>query len=200
MGKTFAYWEKNYNDTHGPLEYLQEDIRLAATSFRRNTTLTEAEVIALGAERMDDMSGEPDAEFKIYAWMDGTDIFWWSNAETTRLRDNSNRIFFNMYKIRSIDVSGIDVSEMTDMNQMFSYCMELETITGLEGWDVSGVRTMSGMFFNCNALTSLDALLFWDTSNVARMSCMFFRCSKLARRGTLSSHIRNMYLREHCSD
>ena len=48
----------------------------------------------------------------------------------------------------------------------------------LSGLDVSSVTNMYGMFHGCSSLASLD-LSGWDTSNVTDMSWMFYGCSSL---------------------
>lgn len=70
-----------------------------------------------------------------------------------------------------------DTSNVTNMNNMFSYCTELTSLD-LSNWNVSNVRDMSGMFAYCSDLTSLD-LSNWDTSNVTSMNYMFKDCESL---------------------
>ena len=52
----------------GPLHYV--DKNSATGEFKRNTTLTENEVISLGATRLDIDYNKPDAKYKIYGWID----------------------------------------------------------------------------------------------------------------------------------
>lgn len=70
-----------------------------------------------------------------------------------------------------------DVSNMTDMYQLFYNCTELTSID-LSTWNVSNVTDMSNMFYNCIGLTSID-LSTWDVSNVTNMYSMFSSCVKL---------------------
>ena len=63
------------------------------------------------------------------------------------------------------------------MSGMFNYCRGLTSLD-LSGWNTSNVTDMASMFNGCSGLTSLD-LSKWDTSNVTSMYSMFHGCSKL---------------------
>ena len=80
-------------------------------------------------------------------------------------------------KLTSLDVSGFDTSNVTNMSSMFYYCSKLTSLD-VSGFDTSKVTNMSYMFGICNNLTSLDVSGF-DTLNVTNMSGMFYKCSKL---------------------
>ena len=54
------------------------------------------------------------------------------------------------------------------------------TSLDLSGWDTSNVTDMGGMFEKCSNLTSLD-LSGWDTSNVTDMTDMFTDCTSLKK-------------------
>jgi surface protein len=60
---------------------------------------------------------------------------------------------------------------------MFNNYNSLTSID-LSGWDTNNVTNMSYMFNNCNSLTSID-LSSWNTNNVTNMSYMFHSCSNL---------------------
>jgi len=78
-------------------------------------------------------------------------------------------------KLESIDVSGWDVSNVTNMQNLFRDNYSLKEIKGIENFNTSNVTSMSYMFYNCSGLTSLD-LSGWDVSNVQYMFC---NCSGL---------------------
>lgn len=88
----------------------------------------------------------------------------------------------NTSHTNNIDVSGLEVSEVTNMTQTFSHALavvidDLKTIN-VSSWKTKNVETMNGMFSGRNALTSLDLSSF-DTSNVTNMSDMFHDCDRL---------------------
>ena len=192
----YAYFRDNYSG-YGPLYYLTNSSNYQTRitgEFKRNTTLTEEEVVALGAKRLDKYYNSPDAENKIYGWIDSSgNCYWWSNAEVAFLTDNSNRLFYNLIGVKSIDLTGIDTSNVTDMGDMFYECIELENVN-LSSLDTSNVTDMSFMFYDCRALRTLDLSSF-DTTNVKNMSYMFFNCDNLTSlniRGINTSNVTNM--------
>lgn len=66
-----------------------------------------------------------------------------------------------------------DFTNVTNMENMFTYCSKLTTIPELY---TSNVTNMGNMFSNCYSLTSIPML---DTSNVTNMRSMFANCSSL---------------------
>ena len=90
---------------------------------------------------------------------------------------NANSMFMGCGNLTSLDLSGLDTSNVTDMYRMFYNCSGLTSLD-LSGLDTSKVTTMSEMFKYCYALTSLD-LTPLNTSNVTNMSYMFQSCSDL---------------------
>lgn len=79
--------------------------------------------------------------------------------------------------LTSIDLSGFDMSNVTDMNGAFGGCESLTSLD-LDGLDTSSVTDMFGMFSGSTDLTSLD-LSGLDTSNVTDMGQMFYACYAL---------------------
>jgi len=71
----------------------------------------------------------------------------------------------------------IDVSEITNMNNMFGGIVSFKTLD-LSKWDTSNVTDMSYMFHQAYYLASVDMSNI-DTSNVTNMSNMFRECSVL---------------------
>jgi surface protein len=86
-------------------------------------------------------------------------------------------LFYYCTSLQSIDLSSLDVSNVTDMSYMFYFCTSLQSID-LSSWGVSNVANMSNMFERCVSLQSID-LSSWDVSNVTKMSNMFYYCTSL---------------------
>ena len=86
-------------------------------------------------------------------------------------------LFHGLYSLESIDFTGFDTSNVTDMDYMFSGC---EALTSLDvsNFDTSNVMDMSCMFEYCLSLTNLDVSGF-DTGNVEYMGSMFYECESL---------------------
>ena len=62
------------------------------------------------------------------------------------------------------------------MHGMFSGCRCLKTLN-ISGWDISSVINMSYMFEGCYCLKTLN-ISGWDTSSVINMGSMFYNCKK----------------------
>ena len=81
-------------------------------------------------------------------------------------------------KVKQIIFSDFfNTSQVTNMNEMFYGCTDLEGID-LSSFDTSKVETMTRMFHSCRALTKLDLTNF-DTSNVIETLQMFDYCDNL---------------------
>ncbi|CCI84450.1 hypothetical protein FC52_GL000756 [Lactobacillus pasteurii DSM 23907 = CRBIP 24.76] len=113
-----------------------------------------------------------------------------------------NNLFSNMPNIESIDLTGWDTGNITDMSYMFFNDPKLTTIKGLEDFNTSNVTNMAFMFAafnnpttddydpkgheNLGHLTKLN-LSNWTTSNVTDMSYMFSGQTNLTSLGKLSN-------------
>ena len=80
---------------------------------------------------------------------------------------------------RTINISDWDVSNVTSMEGMFYGCRDFNC--DLSNWDVSSVKTMSTMFFNCENFNA--DLSKWDVSKVEDMSNMFVYCINFKGKG-----------------
>ena len=88
-----------------------------------------------------------------------------------------NGMFSNCPSLISLDLSGFDISQVTDMDSIFNGCSSLTNLD-LSGFDTSQVTKMNYMFQNCSSLVSLDLSSF-DTSQVTSMTDIFYGCSAL---------------------
>ena len=99
--------------------------------------------------------------------------------------------------LTTIDLSGLDTSNYTDMNYMFQNCSSLTSLD-LSSFNTSKVIDMSDMFSNCSSLTSLDLSRF-DTSKVGTSGYgtsfkgMFHNCSSLESLDISSFDLSNTY-------
>ena len=79
--------------------------------------------------------------------------------------------------LASLDVSGWDVSGVTDMGSMFYNCSSLASLD-VSGWHVSSVKNMGYMFAYCSSLASLD-VSSWSSAKVNDVERMFYDCTSL---------------------
>ena len=95
--------------------------------------------------------------------------------------------FCDCRSLETIDLSGLDTSEVTGMGAMFAACASLVSVDGLAGLDTSSVTYMDSMFRGCTSLASVDGLSGWDTSSVTNMNAMFHGCAPLTSADSLAS-------------
>ena len=86
-------------------------------------------------------------------------------------------MFYNCSSLKSLDISNLNTSNVTDMSGMFLLCSSLKSLD-LSNFKTSSFTDMSGMFLLCSSLKSLDLSNF-KTSSVTDMSGMFLLCSLL---------------------
>ena len=86
--------------------------------------------------------------------------------------------FYQCSNLTSIDLTNVNTSKVTDMEMMFYSCGKLESVD-LSGFDTSNVTLFERMFYGCNNLTSLDISNF-DTSKLIGLSDMFGGCNRLS--------------------
>ena len=70
-----------------------------------------------------------------------------------------------------MDLSNLDISNATDICNIFFGCQNLKEIKGINYFNTINVNTMYGMFADCKKLEYLDLTNF-NTSNVTDMSYM----------------------------
>ena len=104
------------------------------------------------------------------------------------------------FKYKYIDISGWDVSNVTDMRYMFYECDELKSVGDISGWDVSNVTDMHGMFCECKSFN--QDLSSWNVSNVTDMEFMFAFCEKFNQdisKWNVSNVIYHLAMFDYCS-
>ena len=95
--------------------------------------------------------------------------------DTSKITDMSGLFTYNIFNDLVFDVSGWNVSNVTNMKSMFSGCIKFNC--DLNNWNVSTVETMSNMFYNCEKFEG-KGLENWNVSNVITMNNMFEKCVK----------------------
>ena len=106
---------------------------------------------------------------------------------------NMRNMFADDSNLTSLDASNWDTSKVTDIGGMFNNCNNL-TFLNVSNWDTSKVTDMGYTFNGCNNLTSLDTSE-WDTSKVTNMCGIFTGCSNLTSLDVLNwdtSKVTNM--------
>lgn len=90
---------------------------------------------------------------------------------------NANQMFANCIKMTGLDVSNWNTSSLTDMISIFDSCTSLKELD-LNNWNVSKTKDFKRLFYGCRNLTTLK-ICDWDVSNVQSFVATFNYCSKL---------------------
>ncbi len=82
---------------------------------------------------------------------------------------------FDGCSLSSIDINGMDISNVTTMNSCFASMSNL-THLDISNWNTSNVTNMRSLFVNC---TNLQCITNLDTTGATDKSDMFTNCSAL---------------------
>ena len=114
------------------------------------------------------------------SWFNGfsqlTEIKGIKNLNTSEVRYMSY-MFAGCSKLKSVDLTYMNLQNVEDMDNMFYYCLVLKTVY-LKGLNTSNVKNMKSMFELCISLGYLDLSSF-DTQKVKNFERMFYGCSSL---------------------
>ena len=114
------------------------------------------------------------------SWFKGfyqlTEIKGIKNLNTSEVRYMSY-MFAECSKLKSVDLTYMNLQKVEDMSYMFNYCLVLKTIY-LKGLNTSNVKKMNSMFELCKSLEHLDLSSF-DTQKVKNFQRMFYECNSL---------------------
>ncbi len=107
--------------------------------------------------------------------------------------------------IQSLDVSGLDISKVTNMSHMFYLCSNSNLTTlDVSGFNTSKVTDMSSMFacYTVQSYVTAFNLSGWDFSKVTTMNRMFDRCGSAVITFPTRTELKNLtdilYLFSHC--
>ena len=84
---------------------------------------------------------------------------------------NMDRMFYDCYTLKNLDLSNFNTANVTSIADMFFYCVSLESLD-LSKFDTKKMTDMTGLFKSCKRLKTLD-LSGFNTANVTTMKDMF---------------------------
>ena len=105
--------------------------------------------------------------------IDSEDHYEYFPKTTEELVENIEELISN----KKYDLNCIDTSEITDMSSLFKkYANDVTNKIDVSGWNVSNVTNMASMFYNCKEFNC--DLSNWNVSKVINMNNMFCNCYK----------------------
>ncbi|MCR5473725.1 MAG: DUF285 domain-containing protein [Lachnospiraceae bacterium] len=115
-------------------------------------------------------------------WIDHKDdvkkvIFAEEDGRKVKAPENAYYLFSGMYKIESIDLRGMDASNIKDFQSAFAGCTSLQSVD-VTGLDTSHITMIPGLFNGCSSLTALTGFDELDLSGVTYMASVFEGCSR----------------------
>ena len=99
----------------------------------------------------------------------------WSNISIT----NAFSMFDGCTSITSINLSNLNLQDVSDASCMFRNCVSLTSVSFRNNQPFKNTTTMYSMFQHCKNLTTINGFSYIQTSNVTSMGCMFEKCEKI---------------------
>lgn len=113
----------------------------------------------------------------MFAYLDNVSTLDLSGLDTSNMTSMS-RMFYNSTSLTNIDLSNFNTSNVINMEGVFQNDTNLKEIKLGDNFKTNKVTTMLAMFASCSSLKRVDLSNF-DTSNVTTMQSMFYKCENL---------------------
>ena len=163
----------------------------SSSSTFLNTEVLRNQIESITIEKTNVVPSDAKYSKDISSKQDGSVMLWYTDKDNNSLYEisigsengsveantNGNGMFAYLDNVSTLDLSGLDTSNMTSMSGMFYNSKSLTNID-VSGFDTSKVVTMANMFEGCTNLKDLDVSNF-KTSNVIYMAGMFENCSNI---------------------
>ena len=165
----------------------------SSSSTFLNTEVLRNQIESITIEKTNVVPNDAKYSKDISSKQDGSVMLWYTDKDNNSLYEisigsengsveantNGSGMFAYLDNVSTLDLSGLDTSNMTSMSRMFYNSKSLTNID-VSGFDTSKVVNMNGMFDGCTNLENLDLSNF-DTSNVTDVNYMFNNCNKIKR-------------------
>ena len=165
----------------------------SSTSTFLNTEVLRNQIESITIEKTNVVPNDAKYSKDISSKQDGSVMLWYTDKDNNSLYEisigsengsveantNGSGMFAYLDNVSTLDLSGLDTSNMTSMSKMFYNSKSLTNID-VSGFDTSKVVNMAKMFDGCTNLENLDLSNF-DTSNVTDVNYMFNNCNKIKR-------------------
>ena len=163
----------------------------SSTSTFLNTEVLRNQIESITIEKNNVVPNDVKYSKDISSKQDGSVMLWYTDKDNNSLYEisigsengsveantNGAGMFAYLENVDTLDLTGLDTSNTTDMSHMFRDSKKLTSLD-LSNFNTFKVIYMNNMFYNCTSLTKLNLNSF-DTSKVVNMSHIFDGCSNL---------------------
>ena len=112
----------------------------------------------------------------MFSYLDNVDTLDLTGLDTSNMTSMSY-MFYNSNSLKSINLSNFNTSKLLYANNMFNGCTSLESLD-LSNFNASKVTNFSNMFRDCQKMKEINLSNF-DTSSATTFANLFHNCSSL---------------------
>ena len=112
----------------------------------------------------------------MFAYLDNVDTLDLTGLDTSNMTSMSY-MFYNSNSLKSVNLSNFNTSKLLYANNMFNGCTSLESLD-LSNFNTSKVTNFSNMFRDCQKMKEINLSNF-DTSSATTFANLFYNCSSL---------------------
>ena len=112
----------------------------------------------------------------MFAYLDNVDTLDLTGLDTSNMTSMSY-MFYNSNSLKSVNLSNFNTSKLLYANNMFNGCTSLESLD-LSNFNTSKVTNFSNMFRDCQKMKEINLSNF-DTSSATNFANLFHNCSSL---------------------
>ena len=163
----------------------------SSTSTFLNTEVLRNQIESINIEKTNVVPNDAKYSKDISSKQDGSIMLWYTDKDNNSLYEvsigsengsleantNGSGMFSYLDNVDTLDLTGLDTSNMTSMTYMFYNSNSLKSIN-LSNFNTSKLLYANNMFNGCTSLESLDLSNF-NTSKVTNFSNMFRDCQKM---------------------
>jgi len=165
----------------------------SSTSTFLNTEVLRNQIESITIEKNNVVPNDVKYSKDISSKQDGSVMLWYTDKDNNSLYEisigsengsveantNGAGMFAYLDNVSSLDLSGLDTSNMTSMTYMFYNSSKLVNID-LSEFKTSKLLYFNNMFNGCSSLVNLDLSSF-DTSKISNFSNLFKDCTSLKK-------------------
>ena len=163
----------------------------SSSSTFLNTEVLRNQIESITIEKNNIVPSDAKYSKDISSKQDGSVMLWYTDKDNNSLYEvsigsengsleantNGSGMFSYLDNVDTLDLTGLDTSNMTSMSYMFYNSNSLKSVN-LSNFNTSKLLYANNMFNGCTSLESLDLSNF-NTSKVTNFSNMFRDCQKM---------------------